>query len=63
MWSVVLTYYDMPLGSGMFGIVSGEAFQKGNRWYEGYEEIDSLFNNCITTNIEKYEYESTVEEK
>lgn len=60
--SVDLTYYDMPMGAGLFGMVSGEAFRKGSYWYEGYEEIDSLFNNCVTANIEKYEYKSTIEE-
>lgn len=53
--SVDLTNYDMPLGSGFFGRVSGEAFRKRSYYYEGYEEIDSLFNNCVSANIEKYE--------
>lgn len=59
--SVDLTNYTMPTGSAFFGMVNGEAFMKGNYYYHGYEETDSLFNNCVTKNIEQYEYESTVE--
>lgn len=58
--SVDLTNYTMPTGSAFFGMTSGEAFQKGSYYYYGYEETDSLFNNCVTKNIEQYEYESTV---
>lgn len=58
--SVDLTNYTMPTGSAFFGMTSGEAFQKGSYYYHGYEETDSLFNNCVTKNIEQYEYESTV---
>lgn len=62
--SVDLTDYKMPSGSSwIFGKVSGEAFYKGNYWYVGYEEIDSLFNNCVTKNIEQYEYESNIIEE
>lgn len=60
--SVDLTNYTMPTGSAFFGMTSGEAFQKGSYYYNGYEETDSLFNNCVTKNIEQYEYESTVTE-
>lgn len=59
--SVDLTDYDVPTGSAFWGgMVSGEAFFKGSYYYQGYEELDSLFNNCVTKNIEQYEYESTV---
>ncbi len=60
--SVDLTDYSMPHGSGFFGSVTGEAFMKGSYYYLGYEEIDSLFNNCVTKNIEQYEYESAIGE-
>ena len=60
--SVDLTSYIMPSGSAFFGSVSGEAFMKGSYYYFGYEETDSLFNNCVTKNIEQYGYESTVTE-
>ena len=33
---------------------------QGSYYYYGYEETDLLFNNCVTKNIEQYEYESTV---
>ncbi len=29
--------------------------------WSGYSDIDSMFNKCITQNIDKYNYESTVE--
>ena len=35
---------------------------KGSYYYVGYEELDSLFNNCITKNIEQYEYETAIKE-
>lgn len=59
--SVDMSNYSMPEGSVFFGSVNGEAFKKGNYYYTGYEKIDSLFNNCVTKNIEYYEYESDVE--
>lgn len=60
--SVELTNYTMPEGSAFFGKAYGEAFAKGGLGYAGYEELDSLFSNCVTKNIEKYEYESNVKE-
>ena len=60
--SVDLTNYTMPTGSAFLGMVNGEAFTKGSYYYNGYEETDSLFNNCVTKNIEQYEYESSVAE-
>ena len=61
--SVDLTDYKMPEGS-VFSkrIYSGDIFWRGNYFYIGYETLDSLFNNCVTQNIEKYEYESNVKE-
>ncbi len=61
--SVDLTDYSMPYGSAFFGQASGEAFTKGSYYYQGYEDMDSLFNNCVTKNIEKYEYETAIEEQ
>lgn len=60
--SVDLSNYVMPSGSVFFGNVSGEAFEKGSFYYTGYEQIDSLFNHCVTSNMEYYEYESSVSE-
>lgn len=56
--SVDLSNYSTPIG----GWYSGETFEKGNLTYAGYETLDSLFSNCVTKNVEKYEYESTVTE-
>lgn len=60
--SVDLTQYKMPSGSAFFGRVSGEAFLKDGLVYQGFEELDSLFSNCVTKFIENYEYESSVTE-
>lgn len=58
--SVNLAEYDMPEGSTFWNI--GEFFKKGDYYYLGYEDITSLFNQCVTKNIEYYEYESSVKE-
>lgn len=60
--SIDLSSYKMPHGNSALGIVSGEAFVKGSYYYLGYEQIESLFNNCVTANIENYEYESNIVE-
>ena len=61
--SIDLTAYKMPEGSALAkNIYSGEIFPVGDYFYLGYQELDSLFNNCVTKNIDKYEYESTVAE-
>lgn len=61
--SVDLTDCIKPYGSALFGHVSGEAFLMGDKYYYiGYQELDSMFNNCVTKNIENYTYESTVTE-
>ena len=60
--SVDLSDCTMPKGSTFFGRASGEAFSRGGLGYTGYEELDSLFNNCVTKNIDKYEYETNVTE-
>lgn len=49
-------------GSMFFGNVSGEAIAKDNYYYEGYGDLDSLFNKHVTTKISEYQYESTVKE-
>lgn len=61
--SVDLTDYIKPYGSAIFGHVSGEAFRMGDKYYYiGYQDLDSMFNNCVTQNIDDYTYESTVKE-
>ena len=62
--SVDLAGYRMPEGAAwLYGKINGEAFYAGEKyWYVGYEKLDSLFNNCVTKNIEQYEYESSVTE-
>ncbi|MDE6055359.1 MAG: hypothetical protein K2G55_16740 [Lachnospiraceae bacterium] len=60
--SVDLMNYDKPHGQGFFSSVSGEAFIVGKYWFVGYEELDSMFNNCVTQYIADYIYETTVKE-
>jgi len=60
--SVDLSQYKIPSGSAFFGVVSGEAFISNGIVYEGYADLDSLFSNCVTKFIAKYEYESSVAE-
>lgn len=52
----------VPDGSSFFGSVSGEAFSTGKYYYKGYKDLDSLFNKHVTAKIDKYQYESTVEQ-
>lgn len=40
----------------------GESFNKGKLYYIGYEQLESLFNKCVTSNIESYEYETNITE-
>ena len=28
-------------------------------WYTGYSDLDSMFNDCVTSKMEKYDYENT----
>lgn len=59
--SVDLTNNIKPYGNAFWGHVSGEAFLMGsNHYYIGYQDLDSMFNNCVTKNIDDYTYESTV---
>ena len=60
-YTVDLSNYEQPSGYGFFGSVSGESFRKGDYYFVGYKELDSLFNYCVTRNIADYTYESTVE--
>ena len=54
-----LSQYKVPEGNYFFGI-SGEAFTYGDHWYKGYLNLDSMFNQLVTTQIVDYTYESTV---
>lgn len=59
--SVDLSRYEMPSGSAFSkSIFSGDLFWRGDYYYIGFEDIDTMFNKCVTQNIEKYEYESNV---
>lgn len=41
---------------------SSERFNMENYYYYGFEHLDSLFNNCVTRNVDNYTYESSVKE-
>ena len=38
----------------MGGWFSPESFQVGNYTYSGYESLESLFNKCVTENIDSF---------
>ena len=54
-----LSNIDYPQ-SGWFTF--SDTFKVGGYTYAGYEDIDTLFNKLITSKIDKYSYESTVNE-
>lgn len=69
--SVNLMDYSKPFGIGTYGLqagkayvsgASGEAFVLGDYWYVGYMDLGSMFNYCVTQNIEQYTYETNVAE-
>lgn len=61
--SVDLSNYEVPKGSAFTkSISSGDIFWRGDYYYCGFEDLDTMFNKCVTKNIEKFEYESTVKE-
>ena len=51
-----LNSIEVPEGSRYYG----ETFTVDRFYYTGYEDLDSLFNKHITSKIDKYQYESTV---
>lgn len=57
---VDLLRYSIPKGGSGFTGVYGEAFKHGKYYYLGYENLDLLFNACVTTKLEKYTYTSNV---
>lgn len=57
------TTFKMPEGGALNKTTyNGEIFLHGDQFYLGYEELDSLFDNCVTKNLDNYEYESSVTE-
>ena len=44
----------------MGGWFSPESFQVGNYTYSGYESLESLFNKCVTANIDSFNYTSSI---
>ena len=52
---------SIPDGSVVLTVVFGEAFAHGGLAYTGYEDLDSLFNKHVAAYIDKFKYESTVE--
>ena len=56
-----------PDGYMSWGEIYGEAFEIKSHddkdyWYQGYMDLDSLFNKHVTAKIDRYAYESTVKE-
>lgn len=57
--SVDLSNYSTPGNSCVVGTYPGFIFDN-TLYADGYNDLDSLFSNCVTTQIDKYAYESTV---
>lgn len=57
--SVDLSNYTTPGNSCVVGTYPGFIFEN-TLYADGYNDLDSLFSNCVTTQIDKYAYESTV---
>lgn len=34
----------------------------GKEWFLGYDTVESMFSDCVTANIDKYEYITNIEE-
>lgn len=63
-------YYDILMledGTSSYdfdkAIKSNPVISKGFATYNGYENIDRLYNDCVIQNLEEYTYESTVKEQ
>ena len=62
--SVDLSRYEMLEGSAFTkSISSGDLFWRGDYYYVGFEDLDTMFNKCVTKNVENYEYETNVTEE
>ncbi|MCD8364632.1 MAG: hypothetical protein LUC83_02235 [Clostridiales bacterium] len=61
-YSVDLSDYEETYGDVFWGIESGDVVSTDNFWYAGFSDLTTLFNRCVTTNVEYYTYESTVED-
>lgn len=60
-FSVDLTDKEVPEGGEGFIGLYGDAFRVGDRCYVGYENKENLFNDCVTADIDEFNYESTVQ--
>ncbi len=58
--SVNLNNSQIPNGSVFLGRPSGAAFEHNGLYYIGYENIETLFSEVVTTQIGSYQYETTV---
>lgn len=45
-----------------YSYFDSSGFEKYDHRFGGYEALDSLFNDCVTSQIEYYEYENNVQE-
>lgn len=39
----------------------GYAMEIGKEWFLGYDTVESMFSDCVTANIDKYEYTTNIE--
>lgn len=65
--SVDIMDYNKTDGDYSWGSLYGDAFLSkgdgGKFFYVGYKSYDSIFNKCVTSYIDKYKYETNIEEK
>ncbi|MBQ8084779.1 MAG: zinc ribbon domain-containing protein [Lachnospiraceae bacterium] len=56
--TVDVSDYSVP----KYNWLSNEGFKKYDLSFSGYQDLESLFNNCVTSQIDNYEYENNVQE-
>lgn len=53
--------FDLSNSVSPKGFYGGESFTIGGKYhYEGYQDLDTLFNKQVTSKIDQYAYESTI---
>lgn len=58
--SVDLSNYDTPSNNCTVGTYPGFFGFTNSLYAKGYNDLDSMFSNCVTAQIDRYAYESTV---
>lgn len=59
--STDITYYELPYDSIQKSYDFG-GWWETNLYFDGYEKLDTLFNKLVTSNIERYTYDTDIED-